>query len=161
MVDGLVVVEKLPTSAQLLSDAEAENLTITRMQQASDRMVVTYQYPSGRTRTFAYTTTLPMDPETEVAVIPPMPAPAPTYRVIYSEPAPVYRSYPRYAPRYYDDPFGPSLSIGLGFGRSYGGYGYGYSGGHDYYRYSGHHGHHRENHHRGHHGDTHHRGRHR
>jgi hypothetical protein len=136
-VDGLIHVQKLPTSAQLTADAEAEGMTVTRMEQYSDRIIVTYRYASGNTRTFAYTTALPENPETTTSsttrVVTTVPAPAPNYTVIYSEPAPVYY-YPRYYSSY--DPYWPrtSLSIGLGFGRGFGGY-YGPS------RYYGSHGH--------------------
>lgn len=143
-VDGLIHVQKLPTTAQLTSDAEAEGMTITRMEQLTDRIVVTYRYPSGNTRTFAYTTTLPTDPDKEVigaAPPAPAPAPAPSYTVIYTEPAPVYY-YPRYVRTY--DPYWPSTTFSFGFGRSFGTYGhYGYYGRpHHYPRHHRHHGHH-------------------
>lgn len=140
-VDGLIYVQKLPSSAQLTADAEAEGMVVTRMEQFSDRVIVTYRYSSGNTRTFAYTTVLPESGDTTVGSAPSAPpTPAPNYTVVYTEPAPVYY-YPRYTTRYYD-PYWPStsLSIGLGFGRtwgSWGGYGhYGYSP-----RYYGHYGH--------------------
>lgn len=124
-VDGLIHVQELPTTAQLTKDAEAEGMAITRMEQSTDRIVVTYRYASGNTRTFAYTTVLPEDPDTVVGAPPPAPASesSPHYTVIYSEPPPVYYTPRYYSPRYYD-PFGPSLSIGLGFGRTYGTYGH-------------------------------------
>jgi hypothetical protein len=132
-VDGLIYVQKLPSAAQLTADAEAEGMTVTRMEQLADRTIVTYRYASGNSRTFAYTTTLPEDPDTVIGTAPAAPhvstAPAPSYTVVYSEPAPVY-----YYPRYYD-PYWPrsSVSIGLGFGRSFGNYGYGYHGSPRYY----------------------------
>lgn len=147
-VDGLIHVQQLPTTAQLTNDAEAENMTITRMEQSADRIIVTYRYASGNTRTFAYTTVLPVDPDSQTApprtVTAPPPERSPRYTVIYTEPEPVYY-YPRYTTRYYD-PW-PTFSLGLGFGRSYGsygGFGYhhrphyygGYRGGH---HYGGHH----------------------
>jgi len=55
VINGYVYVAKLPTPTQLLKDAEAEGLTIARMEQSADRMIVVYQYPNGSTRTFAYT----------------------------------------------------------------------------------------------------------
>src|SRR4051812_8280061 len=134
-VDGLIHVQKLPTSAQLTADAEAEGMTVTRMDQYSDRIIVTYRYASGNTRTFAYTTTLPENPETTTNSAPATTvstAPAPNYTVVYSEPAPVY-----YYPRYSYDPYWPStsLAIGLGFGF---GRGYGYYGPSHYYGSHGH-----------------------
>lgn len=126
-VDGLIHVQQLPTAAQLTRDADAEGMTITRMDQSTDRIVVTYRYASGNTRTFAYTTVLPEDPDTQVGAPPAMPSPepAPRYEVIYSEPPPpVYYTTRYYSPRYYDPyPFGSSLSIGLGFGHTWGNYG--------------------------------------
>lgn len=146
-IDGLIHVQKLPSSAQLMADAEAEGMSVTRMEQLPDRTIVTYRYASGNVRTFAYTTTLPEDPDTATRSVgtdtpPPAPtsnyaAPAPNYTVIYSEPAPVYYA-PRYAPAY--DPYWPttSVSIGLGFGRTFGGYGRGYYGPSRYYSPSHH-----------------------
>jgi len=136
-VDGLIHVQKLPSPAQITADAEAEGMTVTRMDQESDRIIVTYRYASGNTRTFAYTTVLPTNPDNEIGastVTSAPPPPAPNYSVIYTEPAPVYY-YPRYVSPYYDS-YWPrtSLSIGLGFGRGFGGY-YGPS------RYYGSHGH--------------------
>ena len=147
-VDGLIHVQEMPTSAQLTRDAEAEGMTITRMEQLSDRTIVTYRYASGNTRTFAYTQTLPTDPDKEIA------APTqtvigssqPSYTVVYTEPAPVYY-YPRYVRSYDPYYYGPrtSLSIGLGFGRSFGTYGHsGFYGRHHYSpRYYHNHHHHR------------------
>lgn len=119
-VDGLIHVQQLPSTAQLTKDAEAEGMSITRMEQSADRIVVTYRYASGNERTFAYTTVLPENPDAQVDAPPAMPAPeSPRYTVIYREPAPVY-----YYPRYYYDPypFRSSFSIGLGFG-NFGHYG--------------------------------------
>lgn len=119
-VDGLIHVQQLPTTAQLTKDAEAEGMTITRMEQSADRIVVTYRYASGNERTFAYTTVLPVDPASEIAAPRVVAAPPPT--VIYREsPRVIYESYPRYVTRYYD-PW-PTFSIGLGFGSHFGHYG--------------------------------------
>lgn len=142
-VDGLIHVQQLPTTAQLARDADAEGMSITRMDQLADRIVVTYRYASGNQRTFAYTTTLPSDPDSEVAVAPstPAPAPAPNYTVVYTEPAPVYYS-PRYVRTYDPYYYGPSVSIGLGFGRGFSTYGHsGYYGRSRYYGPSYNHGH--------------------
>jgi hypothetical protein len=140
-VDGLIHVQQLPTPAQLTRDADAEGMAITRMDQFSDRIVVTYRYASGNTRTFAYTMTLPTDPEKQIAAAPAAQPPPleRSYTVVYTEPAPVYYS-PRYVRSYDPYYYGPSLSIGLGFGRGFSTYGHG-----GYYgrsRYSPHHGHH-------------------
>lgn len=126
-VNGVVYVDKLPTPTSLLKDAEAEGLTIARMEQSPDRMVVVYQYPNGSTRAFAYTTsvtgpsapvmaqTVPVSTATYTLVSPP-----PSTTIVYTQPETVYYSSPRYV-RYYDpvwDGWAP-LAIGLGIGLSW------------------------------------------
>lgn len=141
-IDGYVYVDKLPTPTQLMSQAEAEHLTISRMDQTSDRIVAVYQYPDGRTRAFAYTTSEPVGTVATAApaatatytVVPPPVATEPT--VVYAEPAPtvVYYESPRYV-RYYDpawdfwSPFAVGVGLGWGFGDHDHFHG-GYDGGH-------------------------------
>jgi hypothetical protein len=139
VVNGLVYVDKLPTPTALLKDAESEGLTIARMEQSPDRMVVVYQYPNGSTRAFAYTTTVNGSPApVATATVPVSTAtyrvisePAPTTTVVYAQPQTVYYE-PRYV-RYYDpvwDGWAP-LALGLGIGLSWNnGYHGGYHGGH-------------------------------
>ncbi|HEX7632631.1 MAG TPA: hypothetical protein VF388_10890 [Lacunisphaera sp.] len=122
-VDGLIQVQKLPTPAQITADAEAEHMSVTRIEQQSDRIIVTYRYASGNTRTFAYTTVLPTNPETEIpatTVVTASPPASPSYTVVYAEPAPYY-----YYPRYYYDPYWPSTSLSIGLDFGFGRYGHG------------------------------------
>lgn len=157
VVHGVVYVEKLPTPTSLLKDAEAEGLTIIRMEQSPDRLIVVYQYPSGATRAFAYTTTVTAATMTAAspaaqsnrlssATYTLVSAPPPNVQVVYPEPPTVYYEQPAtiyYPPRYtrYYEPvwngWAP-LALGLGIGLSWhhGGYYDGYHGGH----YDGHHG---------------------
>lgn len=126
-VNGVVYVDKLPTPTALLKDAEAEGLTIARMEQGPDRMVVVYQYSNGTTRAFAYTTTV-TGPSAPVVAQSPQPASTATYTlvssqpsttIVYTQPETVYYE-PRYV-RYYDpvwDGWAP-LAIGLGVGLSW------------------------------------------
>jgi hypothetical protein len=135
-INGFVYVDKLPTPTQLTSEAEAEHLTITRMDQSANRIVVVYQYPDGRTRTFAYSTVAPTGNDQVVTAAPAntatatytmvAPPPAPTTTVVYAQPAPsvVYYDSPRYV-RCYDPAwdFWAPLAIGVGLGWGFGGHG--------------------------------------
>ena len=140
-VNGIVYVEKLPTPTQLTAEAEAEHLTITRMDQSASRVVAVYQYPDGRTRAFAYTTVPPTSNDQVVTAAPAntstatytmvAPPSAPSTTVVYAQPAPsvVYYDTPGYV-RYYDPAwdFWAPLAIGVGLGCGFGGHGY-YHGG--------------------------------
>lgn len=139
-INGFVYVEKLPTPTQLMGEAEAEHLTITRMDQSASRIVVVYQYQDGRTRAFAYTTTAPTSSD-QVQLVTPASTSAATYTVVsappangttvvYAEPDRIYyTSSPRYV-RYYDPAwdFWAPLAIGVGLGWGFGGHGH-YHGG--------------------------------
>ena len=152
-INGVVYVEKLPTPTQLMTEAEAEHLTITRMDQSSNRIVVVYQYPDGRSRAFAYSTVPPSANDqvvmatpvnnstaTYTMISPPSAPPAAGTTVVYSQPATrvVYYESPSYV-RYYDPAwdFWAPLAIGVGLGWGFGGHGHYYGGYH-----GGHHGHH-------------------
>ncbi|MEI7800229.1 MAG: hypothetical protein EBT98_04965 [Opitutaceae bacterium] len=136
-LNGVVAVEKLPTPTSLLKDAEAEGLTILRMEQTPDRMIVVYQYPDGSTRAFAYTTTVELaaaspvraatlSKATYTVVAEPAPAPA----VVYAQPETIYytqREPLYYSPRYiraYDPAwdFWTPLAVGVGLGWGFGGH---------------------------------------
>ena len=143
-INSYVYVEKLPTPTQLTTDAEAEHLTIARMDQSANRIVVVYQYPDGRTRAFAYTTVPPTANDQVVTAAPAngptytMVSPPPSQTVVYSQPASVvYYDSPRYV-RYYDPAwdFWAPLAIGVGLGWGFGGHGHYYGGFH-----GGYHGH--------------------
>jgi hypothetical protein len=146
-INGLVYVAQLPTPTQLLKDAEAEGLTIARIDQSPDKLVVVYQYPDGHTRAFAYqpmTSAAPAAPVAPVssATYTVISTPPPAPNVIYSQPATVIYQQPPtvyYSTRYYDPvwDFWAPLAIGVGIGWSTGGHGHYYHGG-GYY--GGHHG---------------------
>ena len=142
-IDGNVFVAQLPTPAQLMKDAQAEGVTIDRIEQTDARVLATYKYANGSTRTYAYQLLSAAGdvpaPSSNIASISNATPPAavvysePT-RVYYPEAAPVYYSdSPRYT-RYYDpwDFWGPvALGVGLGFTFSdHGHYPGGYHGGH-------------------------------
>lgn len=129
-IEGFVYVEKLPTPTQLMADAEAEHLTITRMDQTAGRIVVVYRYPDGHARTFAFTTVEPTGPAPgpvamSQATYQVVSAPPAQNTVIYTEPAPVYYyGSPDYYGRHYDPAwdFWAPLSIGVGIGWGFGGH---------------------------------------
>jgi hypothetical protein len=54
VADHQVYLGELPASADLMQDAAANGLTITRLDRTSDRVVVTYRYPDGHTATLGY-----------------------------------------------------------------------------------------------------------
>ncbi len=132
MVDGLVYVAQLPTPAQLMKEAAAEGITISRLEQTAGRILVTYQYANGTTRIYAYLPlaadgTVPAGTPALVASTTTPPA------VVYAEPERVYYYPPRYA-RYYDPAwdFWAPLAIGVGLGWGFGDHGHfhgGYHGG--------------------------------
>ncbi|MDB6115036.1 MAG: hypothetical protein JWQ62_1981 [Lacunisphaera sp.] len=146
-IDGNVFVAQLPTPTQLMKDAEAEGVTVDRIEQTDARLLATYKYSNGSTRTYAYqllsTAGDVPAPPSNIASISNATPPA---AVVYSEPTRVYysepqRSYyydsPRYV-RYYDDPWdfwGP-VAVGVGLGFAFSDHGH-YSGGY----HGGYHGH--------------------
>jgi hypothetical protein len=143
MPEHIVYLARLPAAADLIKSAGAQGVTISRIDQTSDRLVVTYQYASGRTSTFAYqllssaggsaepigtvASSAPGGPDRVVYA-----TAAPTTTVIYADPAPVYYSgvyYNDYNPAW--DVFAP-LAVGFGIGwASHGGFwhGHGWGGG--------------------------------
>ena len=143
VIKQFVYLAKLPTPAELISDAQAQGITVSRIEQNDDRIVVSYQYSDGTSQTYAYkllssaggaTATAPAVENMTVVSAPPPPP-----RVVYVEREPVYYSGPRYV-RYYDpvwDFWAPvSLGINLGWHSGGGYYRSGFSGGHD--RHGGH-----------------------
>ena len=145
-IKQFVYLAKLPTPADLISDAQAQGITVSRIEQSDDRIVVVYQYADGSSQTYAYkllssaggsTATAPAVENMTVVSAPPPPPPP---RVVYVEREPVYYSGPRYV-RYYDPvwDFWAPVSLGIGLGWNIGGHGFyrgGFSGGHD--RHGGH-----------------------
>ena len=85
VINGLVYVAKLPTATQLTKDAEDEGLSILRIDQSADRVLVVYKYPNGSTRTFAYTTSENGTPATVVTQAAPAMSSA-TYTVVSAPP---------------------------------------------------------------------------
>jgi hypothetical protein len=128
-VNGFVYVAKLPTPTQLLKDAEAEGLTIARMEQGPDRLLVVYQYPNGSSRSFVYTTSpvsvanaAPLSNQLATATYTVVSPPPGT--VVYPQPQTVYYA-PSYV-RYYDPAwdFWAPLAVGVGLGWGFGGHGW-------------------------------------
>ena len=151
-VDHVIYLARLPAPAELVQSAETQHAKIDRMDQSSDRIVVSYNYANGRTVTFAYTLLSTIASQPPVALNAAQPAPgapvayAPASQpqtVVYTTaPQPstvVYTTQPRtvyYEPtysRYYDpvwDFWAPlAIGVGLGWGWHGGGYHGGYHGG--------------------------------
>jgi hypothetical protein len=144
--DHVVYLAKLPAAADLMKSASAQGTSVTRIDQTSDSVMVSYQYANGRKSTFAYRLLssandgsepigLVSSASTAPRVVYASPAPAAT--VVYSDPGTVY-----YTDRYYRsyDPawdFWTPLALGVGLGwashgwgwHGHGGYG-GWHGGH-------------------------------
>ena len=147
VINRVVYLAKLPTPAELMKGAQVQGIRIRRIDQATDRMVVAYEYSGGRTVTFAYTL-LSAAAEYPVAVTSTGSVPAPAGTVVYSQPAPptqvvygqptaIYYSSPRYVGYYDYDPawdfWGPlALGVGIGWvghGGGWHGGGHGWHGG--------------------------------
>ena len=141
-IDHVVYLAQLPTPAALLNGAQAQGITISRMDQTGDRLVVVYEHTGGRTVTFAYTllSSVASGSTPTVASAPTKPVSTAVYtqevpatRVVYDEPERVYYSS-RYV-RYYDPAwdFWAPLTLGVGIGLI-GGHGHGwYGGGHGWH----------------------------
>ncbi len=135
VANHLVYLAKLPARADLAKDAQVKGLTITRIDQTADSVVVVYQAADGRTDTFAYTIlaaestadetgvalAVPAPPQTVITAGPPA-----TTTVVYREPETIYYAGPRYV-RYYDPyaNFWAPLAVGFGIGWVSGGHGHG------------------------------------
>ena len=142
-IKQFVYLARLPTPTELISEAQAQGMTISRIEQSDDRLVVVYQYADGSSQTYAYkllasaagspAATPTVENMTVVSAPPP--------RVVYVEPETVYYPSPRYV-RYYDpawDFWAPvSFGINLGWHSGGGYYRGGYRGGHSSGRHGGH-----------------------
>src|SRR5688572_2644054 len=53
-VDHYVYLSFLPKPSELAQDAKINGLTILRIDELSDRVIVSYQYPDGRKATLGY-----------------------------------------------------------------------------------------------------------
>ena len=155
VIDHVVYLARLPTPAELLNGAKVQGITISRMDQTTDKVVVVYEHSGGRTVTFAYTLLSSVDSASApiVASAPARPASTAVYtqevpvtRVVYAEPERVY--YSSRAVTYYDPAwdFWAPLAIGVGIG-----WWGGHDGGHDHHGWHGGH----ESHGGGYHGGGH------
>jgi hypothetical protein len=108
----IVYVQRIPTATELISAANAQHMTVYRIEQSGSQITAVYRFANGRLNIITY---MPL-PENEAAAAgaPAAPAPAST-TVVYSTPAPAY--YPYY-PYYGYYPYGwyPPVAIRLGFG---------------------------------------------
>lgn len=136
VVDHQVYLSELPASADLMQDASANGLTITRLDRTSDQVVVTYTYPDGHTATLGYAKLSAAARAERLAA---RQARAPEDRevtVVTAEPEIIYYE-PRYRTRYvYRDPWDDfwlplTLGVGIGWvtGSHHGHYRGGYHGG--------------------------------
>ncbi len=143
-VNHLVYLSELPASADLMKDAAANGLTVTRLDRTSDRVVVTYGYPDGHTAALGYALLSSASNTDRVASKPGQERRATderTVTVVSSEPEIIYYE-PRYRRTgyYYSDPVDNfwlplTLGVGLGWATGYHGhhggyYGHGHGGWH-------------------------------
>ena len=137
VINHVVYLARLPTPAELLSGAKVQGITISRMDQTNDKVVVVYEHSGGRSVTFAYTllSSVASGSAPVVASAPVNSASTAVYtqevpvtRVVYAEPERVY--YTSRAVTYYDPAwdFWAPLAIGVGIG---------WLGGHDYHGWHG------------------------
>lgn len=146
-VDHYVYLNFLPTPSELTQDAKANGLTILRIDELSDRVIVSYQYADGRNATLGYALLGSKPPQAS------RPAPVATevrpvaqstarYVVSDRDPEVVYVAPPTTRVYYYSDPwynYWAPLTVGFGIGWAtsyYGGH-YHYSGGHYHGGYHG------------------------
>ena len=131
----VVYTARLPAVQELTDAAAAHGTEISRIEQSTTQITVTYQLANGRTNVVAYqllpspgsassgTRIVSSPPPTVVTAPPPAIVYTPRQRVVY------YDTYPTYDPWYWYPPV--SLSFGFGFGggrHGYyrGGYGHGF-----------------------------------
>lgn len=53
-IDHMVYLSFLPRPDEIMADAKASGLTVLRLEQMAERVVVTYRYPDGRVATLGY-----------------------------------------------------------------------------------------------------------
>jgi hypothetical protein len=152
-VDHYVHLSFLPKASELAQDAKMNNLTILRIDELADRVIVSYKYPDGRTATLGYmllgsegTAAAPQQP---AAVTSSANVSTARYTVAARDPEVIYVSRPTttvyYTDPYYYNAWAP-WTVGFGVGWSSAYYGsyyrpypyYGYYGGGHYH--GGHHG---------------------
>ena len=114
-VDHMVYLSFLPDPSELKQDAAANGLTILRLDQTTDRVIVSYKYPDGHTATLGYAK---LSDTSDHDVV----RPARVERRVVATPEPevVYYEPGYYRTRYvYSDPvdnFWVPLTLGLGLG---------------------------------------------
>ena len=157
-VDHYVHLRFLPKASELAQDAKRNNLTILRIDELADRVIVSYKYPDGHTATLGYVLL-----GSNVASAPAPAATASTgsvnastarYTVAERDPEVVYVSRPTTRVYYTDPYYSPyynawapfTVGFGVGWATNY------YYGGHRHYypRYHHHGGHYRSGYHGGH-----------
>lgn len=149
-VDHYVYLSFLPKASELTQDAKTNGLTILRIDELSDRVIVSYQYPDGHTATLGYAllgskpaqVSRPAPVATEVR---PVAQSTARYVVADRDPEVVYVAPPTTRVYYYNDPwynYWAPLTVGFGVGWAtsyYGGH-YHSHGGHYHGGYHGGHG---------------------
>ncbi|HVW20807.1 MAG TPA: hypothetical protein VHC86_06290 [Opitutaceae bacterium] len=120
----VVYVPQLPTAADLTKAAQAQNVTIERIDQTASQVTAVYKYSNGQESTVSYQ---PLSAAGSAGVpVPATAAPATTTStVVYTTPG-----YYDYAPYPYYYPWGwySPVVVGVGFG-FHGGYHGGFRGG--------------------------------
>lgn len=142
-IDHMVYLSFLPSPDELMADAKVNGLTVLRLDQTAERIVVSYQYPDGHTATLGYALLGTAGGAASVRATRVQPRSTAVYTqtetVVTPEPEIVYveRPYTRtrvvYRDRY--DDFWPPLILGLGIG-----YISGHHGGHHHSGWRGYHG---------------------
>ena len=138
-VDHYVYLRFLPKASELAQDAQMNHLTILRIDETADRVIVSYQYPDGHTATLGYaligTNTGPSSRRSSASE-----GGTARYTVADRDPEVVYVDRAPARVVYYSDPYYPyyynywaplTVGFGLGWATSY------YSGGHYYYHGGG------------------------
>jgi len=164
-VDHYVYLSFLPSPSELSQDAKANGLTIVRIDELADRVIVSYQYPDGHNATLGYALldSKPAQASRPAPVaVEERPVAQSTARYVVSDrnPEVIYVAPPTTRVYYYNDPWynawAPlTVGFGLGWATSYygGHYHYPYYGGHSHGGYhggGGHHGGHGGGYHGGH-----------
>jgi hypothetical protein len=152
-IDHMVYLSFLPEPDELMADAKANGLTILRLDQTADRVVVTYKYPDGHTATLGYahlSTARSSDRVARRALPPSSAVYTQGETVVTRSPEIIYVDRTPSTRVVYRDPWsdfwGP-LTIGLGLGYVSGHHNHHY---YPRYHHSGYHGGYHGGHHGGH-----------
>lgn len=136
-VDHYVYLRFLPKASELAQDAKINGLTILRIDETADRVIVSYQYPDGHTATLGYALLGSKPPS--VVSRPSSVAPPSTARYVVTDRDPeiIYVERPSTTRVIYTDPWygywAPvTVGFGLGWATSYYSGSY-YRGGHHYH----------------------------